>query len=110
MLGPSLRVSDPPMPKPDHDKLNASLAGLLSGAPSAGSEQGTGRKPEPARPAETAHARTSTGYVRESGEKVYRVSLMLTKAERRRLREMAEEAETNISALVRDALGLGGAR
>ena len=81
------------MPSPDRDKLRAGFSSLLSGDADepAPAEPETPSPPSaPASPAraddEGGHARTSTGYVRESGERVYRVSVMLTKAERRRLR------------------------
>lgn len=55
---------------------------------------------------ESPHTRTSTGYVREGGERVYRVSIMLTRDERRRLREQADDAGVSITDLVRRALTL----
>jgi len=101
------------MPTPDRDKLRAGFSSLLSGDADepAPAEPETSSPPSaPASPTTTddegGHARTSTGYVRESGERVYRVSVMLTKAERRRLREMAEDAETTITDLVKRSLGL----
>lgn len=56
--------------------------------------------------AESAHVRTSTGYVREGGERVYRVSVMLTRDERRHLREQADDEGVSITDLVRRALKL----
>ena len=101
------------MPSPDRDKLRAGFSSLLSGDADepAPAEPETSSPPlSPASAATTTddggHVRTSTGYVRESGERVYRVSVMLTKAERRRLREMAEDADTTITDLVKQALGL----
>lgn len=55
---------------------------------------------------ESGHVRTSTGYVREGGERVYRVSIMLTRDERRRLREQADDEGMSITDLVRRALSL----
>lgn len=55
---------------------------------------------------ESAHVRTSTGYVREGGERVYRVSVMLTRDERRRLREQADDEGVSITDLVRRTLNL----
>lgn len=52
------------------------------------------------------HARTSTGYTRESGEQVYRVSLFLTKGERRTLREQAEDAGMSLTDYVKARTGL----
>lgn len=52
------------------------------------------------------HVRTSTGYVKADGEQVHRVSLMLTKGERRALRNRAEDAELSVTDYVRQALDL----
>ena len=105
------------MPSPDRDKLRAGFSSLLSGdaseptttdRPQTGTEQAPPdlTKPDAAPADDGGHVRTSTGYVRESGERVYRVSIMLTKAERRRLREMAEDEHTSITDLVKRALGI----
>ena len=55
---------------------------------------------------EGEHVRTTTGYVKADGERIHRVSIMLTKGERRRLREMAEDEGVTVTDLVRRALGL----
>lgn len=106
------------MPSPDRDKLRAGFSSLLSGDASeappptdrhqdrTGSAPSNPTKPDAPPADDGGHVRTSTGYVRESGERVYRVSIMLTKAERRRLREMAEDEHTSITELVKRALGI----
>lgn len=115
------------MPAPDRDKLRAGLSGILSGGPEpieeatppppkAKSAKAPPQKPEARdrkrgggeEPSEEEgeHVRTTTGYVRADGDRVHRVSVMLTKGERRRLREMAEDAGLTVTDLVRQALGL----
>ena len=120
------------MPAPDRDKLRAGLSGILSGAPEpiedvappvpaakktapvvreAGAREAEapprGRGGGGAPPAdEGEHVRTTTGYVRADGDQVHRVSIMLTKRERRRLRDLAEDEGVTITDLVRRALDL----
>lgn len=56
------------------------------------------------------YARTSTGYRRDSGDVVRRLSLFLTERERRDLRRLAVDAGAeNVTAYVVEALGLGRA-
>ena len=122
------------MPAPDRDKLRAGLSGILSGAPEP--VEGVAPPPpappaEEAEPAAQAakaqkaeaprrgrgggeasstddgeHVRTTTGYVRADGEQIHRVSIMLTRGERRRLRDLAEDEGVTVSDLVRRALDL----
>ena len=73
------------------------------------SKKAAAKHPSPTPPDEgegVSHARTSTGYLRESGEQVFRVSLFLTKAERRALRELAEDAEMSLTDYVKGRVGL----
>ena len=49
---------------------------------------------------EGEHVRTTTGYARADGEPVHRVSIMLTKAQRRRLRDLAEDEGVSRTGLV----------
>ena len=119
------------MPAPDRDKLRAGLSGILSGTPEPVEDAAPVPAPRPTPPpaAETVepsrsapkakrdggeaasgedgdHVRTTTGYVRAGGEQVHRVSIMLTKRERRRLRDLAEDEGVTITDLVRRALSL----
>ena len=119
------------MPAPDRDKLRAGLSGILSGAPEPVEDVAPTPAPrptpppaaEPVEPSRSApqakrgggeavsgddgdHVRTTTGYVRAGGEQVHRVSIMLTKRERRRLRDLAEDEGVTITDLVRRVLSL----
>lgn len=119
------------MPALDRDKLRAGLSGILSGAsqPAEAAPTPPSTPPAKAEPAgappqktkaasrrqsqkesspeeEGEHVRTTTGYVRADGERVHRVSIMLTKAERRQLRDKAEDAGLTVTDLVRRALDL----
>ena len=57
---------------------------------------------------EGEHRRTSRGYVTKDGTEKVRVSVMLTKAERRWLRNRAEDGGQSVSDYVRAALGIDG--
>ena len=99
-------------------KRKRSLAGALAQsiqptpepepAPSAGqaAPPQSGSKPEPEDDGE--HRRTSRGYVTKDGTEKVRVSVMLTKAERRWIRDRAEDAGQSVSDYVRAALGIDG--
>ena len=106
------------MPPPDRSKMAAGFSALLGAAPDASPAPPADPKP-PDRPGEApgragsggardegTHARTTTGYRRESGDQVYRVSLFLTKKERRALRNMAEDAEMSLTDFVKAKVGL----
>ena len=104
------------MSSSNRDKLRAGLSGLLATPPP--SEADEARVPPSAAGShltaqssaspleEGEHVRTTTGYVRADGEPVHRVSIMLTKAQRRRLRELAEDEGVSQTDLVVRALGL----
>ena len=69
--------------------------------------RGRGEAPEADATAdEGEHVRTTTGYVRADGERVHRVSIMLTKGGRRRLRDLAEDEGVSVTDLVRRSLRL----
>ena len=75
-------------------------------APAPPSPRTKAAAPSEAEPDGGDHVRTSTGYVKADGEQVHRVSLMLTKSERRALRNRAEDAGLSVTDYVRQALGL----
>lgn len=106
------------MPAPNREQLVGALSSLLSGDTSGQPPASPPPNSEPARAVGNAqagdapgsatgeHVRTSTGYVREDGGRVFRVSIMLTKGERRRLRAMAEDADVSVTDYVKRAVGL----
>ena len=62
-------------------------------------------------PVGEGYARTSTGYRRDDGETVRRVSLFLTERQRRDLRRQAVDADAeNVTEYVVDVLSLGRPR
>ena len=104
------------MSSSNRDKLRAGLSGLLATPPPSETDEApapasAAGSPSTARPAaspveEGEHVRTTTGYVRADGEPVHRVSIMLTKAQRRRLRDLAEDEGVSQTDLVVRVLGL----
>ena len=115
------------MAKRSKDDLGAALGALIN-PPAPGDAARTGPGEEraaeehPGRDVSTetvppeggeaeGYARTSTGYRRESGEVVRRLSLFLTERQRRELRRQAVDAGAeNVTEYVVNALGLDRGR